>query len=107
VLVVSFVIVLLQLQERIVFESNYPSQKKNFKMSAPPNMDSVSVKVKKSRKERLHEQREFEKSLGLNKGIGGVQYDKVAERYAQGIKFIFIFIFSSLIIVLLSFVFVL
>lgn len=45
----------------------------------PPNMESVNVKKKKSRKERLQEQREFEKSLGLNKS-SGVKYDQVSER---------------------------
>ena len=43
-------------------------------------MAEEKEKKKKSRKERLAEQREFDRSLGLNKG-GGVNYDKVVDRH--------------------------
>uniref|UniRef100_A0A7S2SNX5 Uncharacterized protein n=1 Tax=Rhizochromulina marina TaxID=1034831 RepID=A0A7S2SNX5_9STRA len=41
---------------------------------------------KKSRKERLAEQRAFERDLGLNKGTG-VRYDKVADRHLDDVRF--------------------
>jgi len=42
--------------------------------------DGEGKKRKKTRKEKLAEQREFDRSLGLSKGIG-VKYDKVADRH--------------------------
>jgi outer membrane biosynthesis protein TonB len=43
--------------------------------------DASQKKVKKSRKEKMAEQREFDRSLGLNKGIGGFKVDQVADRH--------------------------
>ena len=45
--------------------------------------DGEGKKRKKTRKEKLAEQREFDRSLGLSKGIG-VKYDKVADRHMDG-----------------------
>ena len=48
--------------------------------------DDGGKKKKKTRKEKLAEQREFDRSLGLTKGTG-VQYDKVADRHMDGQSF--------------------
>ena len=50
-------------------------------------MAEPSGKKKKSRKEKLAEQRDFDRKLGLNKGVGGVDLSKVADRHMDDKRF--------------------
>ena len=50
-------------------------------------MAEPSGKKKKSRKEKLAEQRDFDRKLGLNKGVGGVDLSKGADRHMDDKRF--------------------